>query len=236
MTPRSVDSRARNSRRDPETTKREILDAATEEFARHGPRGARTDDIAERTNTTKRMIYYYFGSKDALYACVLRETYTRVRALETHLGLADQEPLDALRALIRATLDHYEKNPHLARIVTMENLVRQGRTLAEMEGIQELNRSALYTLTDVLRRGREAGIFRSDPRAPDALDVHQILSAMALNRVEHRATFRIAFGRDLLGQKDGAHVRELIESTVLRLVLADPTRVDDAATRTATTA
>lgn len=225
MIPHTVDGRVRNGRRDPELTKREILDAAAEEFARHGPRGARTDDIAERTNSTKRMIYYYFGSKDALYEAVLRETYTRIRASEVHLGLADKEPLEALVCLIRATLDHYEQNPQLARIVAMENIVRQGRTLAEMDGVQELNRTALDTLTDVLRRGREAGVFRTDDRAPGALDVHQVLSALVLNRVEHQATFRVAFGRDMLGREDSPHVRELIENTVLRLVLADPTTV-----------
>jgi AcrR family transcriptional regulator len=219
------DAAGRNGRRDPELTKREILDAAAEEFAQHGPRGARTDDIAERTNTSKRMIYYYFGSKDALYEAVLRETYVRIRTSEVHLGLAVKEPVEALVALIRATLDHYERNPQLARIVAMENIVRQGRTLAEMDGVQELNRTALDTLTDVLRRGREAGVFRTDDCAPAAIDVHEVLSALVLNRVEHQATFRVAFGRDMLGREDSPTVRKLIENTVLRLVLADPAAV-----------
>lgn len=222
MSPRPVAEPLRNGRRDPELTQREILDAAAEEFAQHGPRGARTDDIAERTNTSKRMIYYYFGSKAALYEAVLREIYVRIRSLESQLGLADKEPLEALVCLIRATLDHYQNNPQLARIVAMENSVRQGRTLAEMDGMQELNRTALVTLTDVLRRGREAGIFRSDDSAPDALDVHQVLSALALYRVEHQATFRVVFGRDMLGTQDSPHVRDLIEETILRLVLTDP--------------
>lgn len=233
MIPRSVDGPVTNGRRDPELTKREILDAAAEEFAQHGPRGARTDDIAERTNTSKRMIYYYFGSKDALYEAVLLETYTRIRTSEAHLRLADKEPLEALVCLIRATLDHYQKNPQLARIVAMENIVRKGRTLAEMEGVQELNRTALDTLSDVLRRGREARVFRTDDGAPSALDVHQILSALVLNRVEHQATFRVAFGRDMLGRQDSPHVRQLIEDTVLRLVLVEPTVVGNHAATSA---
>jgi AcrR family transcriptional regulator len=225
MIPHPNDGPVRNGRRDPELTQREILDAAAEEFARHGPRGARTDDIAERTNSSKRMIYYYFGSKDALYEAVLRETYVRIRTSEAHLGLSEKEPVEALVCLIRATLDHYERNPQLARIVAMENIVRQGHTLAEMDGVQELNRTALDTLTDVLRRGREAGVFRTDDDAPGALDVHQVLSALVLNRVEHQGTFRVAFGRDMLGEQDSPHVRRLIENTVLRLVLADPESV-----------
>lgn len=222
MTSAAVEGRARNSRRDPELTKREILDAAAEEFSRHGAYGAKTEDIARRTNTTKRMIYYYFGSKEGLYAAVLRENYVRVRELEVHLHLEEHEPVEALRILIRATLDHYERYPELARIVGMENLIKQGKTAEHLEGMGELNRSAPETLAEILKRGREAGVFRSDESAPSALDVHQVLSALTLNRVEHQATFKIAFGRDMLRGKDGAHVRRLIEDTVLRLVLADP--------------
>ena len=41
---------------DAETTREEILEAATEEFADKGLSGARIDKIAERTSTSKRMI------------------------------------------------------------------------------------------------------------------------------------------------------------------------------------
>ena len=48
----------------------DILAIATEEFALKGFSGARVDEIAERTQTSKRMIYYYFGGKEALYRAV----------------------------------------------------------------------------------------------------------------------------------------------------------------------
>ena len=54
---------------------REILDVATSEFAEHGFSGARVDEIAARTRTTKRMIYYYFGSKEGLFVAVLERAY-----------------------------------------------------------------------------------------------------------------------------------------------------------------
>ncbi|MFY9653746.1 MAG: TetR family transcriptional regulator, partial [Trebonia sp.] len=40
--------------RDPERTRQEILDVALTEFARNGYSGARVDEIAARTRTTKR--------------------------------------------------------------------------------------------------------------------------------------------------------------------------------------
>ena len=52
---------------DPERTMADILEVATREFAEKGLAGARIDEIAEATRTSKRMIYYYFGSKEGLY-------------------------------------------------------------------------------------------------------------------------------------------------------------------------
>ena len=211
----------RNPRRDPELTRREILDAATVEFARHGPVGARADDIARRTNTSKRMIFYYFGSKEGLYKAVLRENYARIRSLETHLGLDHLEPEEALRALVRATLQHYERYPDMARIVALENLIMHGHVAEQVGDMAEINRSAPAMIESILERGRESGVFRTDPDAPSALDVHEVLSALVLNRISNQMTFRAAFGRDMLGKKDSPHIRALIEDTVLRLVLRD---------------
>lgn len=46
---------------DAERTRAELLAAATQMFAEDGYSGARVDEIAERTRTTKRMTYYYLG-------------------------------------------------------------------------------------------------------------------------------------------------------------------------------
>ena len=63
--------------REAETSRGEILAVATEEFAQRGLAGARVDAIAERTRTSKRMIYYYFGSKEGLYKAVLEHVSRR---------------------------------------------------------------------------------------------------------------------------------------------------------------
>src|SRR5438046_9005315 len=59
--------------RDPEGTRRRILAAALQEFSAKGIDGARVDAIAERAGTNKRMLYYYFGSKDDLFRAVLAQ-------------------------------------------------------------------------------------------------------------------------------------------------------------------
>src|SRR6266849_1325816 len=71
----------------PEGTRRNILEIATDEFADRGFSGARVDDIAARTSTSKRMIYYYFGDKEGLFAEVLEAAYCRIRQIEASLEL-----------------------------------------------------------------------------------------------------------------------------------------------------
>ncbi len=68
--------------KDPKQTMANIVAVATREFADKGLAGARVDLIAEAMRTSKRMIYYYFGSKEGLYLAVLEEAYRSIRNIE----------------------------------------------------------------------------------------------------------------------------------------------------------
>ena len=78
----------------------DIIEVATHEFSEKGLAGARIDEIAEAMRTSKRMIYYYFGSKEGLYLAVLEEAYRRIRSIEAELHLEDLAPEEALRKLV----------------------------------------------------------------------------------------------------------------------------------------
>ena len=83
---------------DPDRTRQDILNVATEEFASAGFSGARVDMIAERTRTSKRMIYYYFGSKEGLYLAALEKVYGELRAAEMEPRCPhSMYPVDAMR-------------------------------------------------------------------------------------------------------------------------------------------
>lgn len=71
--------------RSPEDSKQDILNAAEIEFSEKGFYGARVDEIAERANINKRMIYAYFGDKESLYKQVLFQVYARMEAVEYEL-------------------------------------------------------------------------------------------------------------------------------------------------------
>ena len=91
--------------RDPERMRRRILEAATAEFAREGLAGARVDRIAARAGANKRMLYYYFGSKEDLFLAVLEASYERIRSAERELDLGHRDPREALKRLVGFSWD-----------------------------------------------------------------------------------------------------------------------------------
>ena len=89
--------------RSADATKSRIMQAAKSEFARLGFAGARVDEIAERAQANKRMIYHYFGSKELLFQLVLEEAYLDIRTAEQALKLDDLPPVEALEKLVSFT-------------------------------------------------------------------------------------------------------------------------------------
>ena len=141
-------------------TRRNIIDVATKEFAENGLSGARIDEIAAKTKSSKRMIYYYFGDKEGLYLKVLEEAYSRVRAEEASLDLAEMEPREALDALVRFTFDHHNRNPDFIRLVMIEN-IHHADFLGRSQVIQKLNVRAIDTVAGPLPpRGRTGRVPR----------------------------------------------------------------------------
>ncbi len=199
---------------DPERTMADILAVATLEFAEKGLAGARIDDIAEAMRTSKRMIYYYFGSKEGLYIRVLEEAYRRIRAIEADLHLDDLPPEDALRKLVGFTVDYQRENPDFIRLVMNENMHR-GEYLAQSQAIHGLNVPAIEGLRRVYQRGLKAGVFRT---GIDPVDLHQSISALSFFNVANRHTFSLIFQRDLESPAAQIARRDSIIEMIVRFV------------------
>jgi AcrR family transcriptional regulator len=217
VTAQSSRADAPTAGRDAVRTRSEILDVATREFAGNGYAGARVDEIAAKTRTTKRMIYYYFGSKEQLFVAVLEREYARIRGLESELDVEHLDPVDAVRQLVELTFDHHEAHPDFIRLVSIENIHR-GRHIAGSQVLEELGHPALDTLARILRRGRRAEVFRADV---DALDVHMIISAFCVFRIANRHTFQAIFERDMLDPARRDHDRRTIGDLVLKHLSAE---------------
>jgi AcrR family transcriptional regulator len=207
----SASETAATRKPDAERTRRDILAIARAEFVEHGLSGARVDAIAERTRTTKRMIYYYFGSKEGLYAAVLQQAYSDIRSSENDLQLDDLDPETALRRLIEATFDYDDSHPDLVRLIAIEN-IHQATYLSQLPALQSVNAKAIATLSAILQRGRMEGAFR---RACDPADLHLMISALCFFRVSNQHTFGAIFGCDLNAPEIRRRHRAMIVETIL---------------------
>jgi AcrR family transcriptional regulator len=200
--------------RDPEQTRRDILDAATAEFAARGLSGARVDEIAARTRTTKRMIYYYFGSKEGLYAAVLEEHYGGIRDAERALELDSLPPEAALQRLVELTFDYHAAHPEFVRLVSVEN-IHEARHVKASPSIPRRNAAVMEVMRGLLARGEREGAFRE---GLDPLDLHMLISSFCFYRVSNRHSLGAIFGRDGTAPAAAAAHRRMIVEAVLRYV------------------
>ncbi len=197
---------------DREGTQRNIMEVAYREFAENGLSGARIDEIAAKTKSSKRMIYYYFGDKEGLYLKVLEAAYGEMRAEEATLDLGELPPLEALKKLVRFTFDHHARSEDFIRLVMIEN-IHNGQYLAQSSTIQKLNSPAIEAVTDLYNRGVADGVFRP---GLDPVELHWQISALSFFNISNRATFSKIFKRDLASKKAAEALRERVVDMVVR--------------------
>lgn len=179
--------------RDAERTRAEILEAATAEFADVGLGGARMDGIAERAKVNKRLLYYYFNSKDKLFSAVLEAAYARIREAEQALRLDDMPPATALRRMVEFTWNYYLDHPEFLTLLNSENL-HKARHLQASDRIREMNSPVIQTLGRILERGRADGVFRG---GIDPLQLYISIASLAYFYLSNNHTLAAVFGRSL---------------------------------------
>jgi len=197
-------------RRDPERTRARILEAARVEFARQGLGGARVDQITARAGSNKRMIYYYFGNKEALFLAALKSAYEDIRKAEQSLKLTDLDPAEGMRRLVRFTWEYYLAHPEFITLLNTENLHR-ARHLKKSKEIRALHSPLVEMLDGLLQRGQRAGVFR---RGVDAVQLYISIAALGYFYLSNNHTLSTIFGRDLMRpqalKQRLAHMTELV--------------------------
>jgi AcrR family transcriptional regulator len=179
--------------RDAERTKAAILRAARDEFSEQGLNGARVDAIAARAKANKRLLYHYFGNKEALYAAVLLDAYQEIRHGEHELTLSQHDPIEAMDRLVRFTFRHFLANQWFPRLLAIENL-QNARFLKKLKDIPALHSPLVNELRDILKRGADSGVFRRDV---DPLQLYISIAGLGYFYVSNMNTLSVIFGRDL---------------------------------------
>ncbi|MBB5156122.1 TetR/AcrR family transcriptional regulator [Saccharopolyspora phatthalungensis] len=211
-----------NARRKRAGTRQEarddILKMATKEFADKGYAGARIDDIARRTQTTKKMIYYYFGDKEGLYRAVLERSIASIRDEEQRVHVDDLDPVNALRRVIELTFDYHERDPDFVRLMAGENILRAEHL--QKSGVrEELASPALSLLSEIVERGLRAGVFR---QGIDAVDLHFAITSFSFFRVSNQFTFQSLFQSNPAAPGNRERLRKLLSDLVIGYVTKNP--------------
>jgi TetR/AcrR family transcriptional regulator len=194
-------------RRQPLVTRRRILDAATAEFAAKGLAGARVDEIAHRAGINKRMLYHYFGNKEALWLAVLEEAYLHIRNEEQEIDVGRLSPVEGIRRLIEFTLAYNHAHPEFISLLLGENL-HGARYLRRSRKVRELHTSLLDLIGDILNRGRRLGEFRN---GVDPAELYITIAALGFFYFSNVHTLSTIFGRDF--NSAGARQQHLKHTT-----------------------
>lgn len=196
---------------------KDILAVAMTEFAKFGLAGARVDAIAAQTKTSKRMIYYHFGSKEKLYEAVLEFAFRSIRRDGEAAEFDTMAPLAALRAHAGHVFDIHADNPDFVHLVMQENL-RDAFSLKNSATIPDVDAIGLALVQKLLARGQAAGVFREDI---SALDLYTNMVGLSFHYVSNCQSFAANFRLDPNSTELRLARRKAIVDSVTRYVQLD---------------
>lgn len=200
-------------RRNSDATKRRIIQAAREEFARFGFSGARVDRIAVLAQANLQLIYRYFGKKEDLYIAVLEDAYRDVREHEANLDLGHLPPMEGIRRLVGFTFDYLTTDPYFVRLIMNENLLEA--TFARRSAIiPSTTQPLLRALRDILARGKASGEFS----AIDPVELYIVILSLCFVHVSNRHTLGIMFRRDISTKSALRKRRQIVIQSVTALL------------------
>jgi AcrR family transcriptional regulator len=191
--------RVKGRPRDSRATRELLLAAATEEFAEHGLAGARIDRIAERAGANKRLLYVYFGDKNALFDAVIDRQADLI---------AEAVPLTPgdLGRYAGARFDHMLKHPQSARLAAWRSFERPEPTEAEWRGFQA-------KVDAVARAQRDGKLYDGMP----ALDMFAIVVRMSESWLSAPPALMAVAGRDPMSPARLRQHRKALVEAVRRI-------------------
>jgi AcrR family transcriptional regulator len=142
----------------------EILDAAFEEFVRHGFAATRLEDVAKLAGVTKGTIYFYFETKEHVFEAMIRHKAQPVFAqLTDFIATLDGSYIERLRSLIAFIYTTMTQNR--TNRETMRFLIAEGRRFPSLvdRHATEILDPFIEQVRLLLTQGVEAGEFRNTP-------------------------------------------------------------------------
>jgi AcrR family transcriptional regulator len=176
--------------RNPDRTRRRLLQAAIKLFARQGFHAVSVDEIVEQAKVNKRMVYHYFGSKDALFEAALVEVYGRIESIEFQAFESGHSPTEKLSHLLESYFQFLDDEPEFTRLLQWENL-EKGRHLTKENHL--LTKNPFYArFRAIVEDGIAAGEFRKDLDIP-----HLLIHFIGLCFIYHSNRFSLSQSLEL---------------------------------------
>jgi len=141
-----------------------ILDAALDEFAAHGYRGASLNRIISNAGVSKGSMYYYFDDKEDLYTHVIRDGLQQLLAEGGGVPLPALTDPDAFWASLESQYLHLMRrlaaSPRLGAV--LRDWLSGAGTPALRSAQHEAEQEAMPWLTETLATGQAIGAVRTD--------------------------------------------------------------------------
>ena len=182
--------------RNPDRTRRRLLRAAIKLFAQQGFHAVSVDAIVDLAKVNKRMVYHYFGSKDALFEAALVEVDGRIESIEFHAVELGRDPAEKLARLWESYFAFLDDEPEFTRLLQWENL-EKGRHLTKANHLLTKN-PFFERFQAIVQEGIAAGDFRADLNV-----AHLLIHFIGLCFIEHSNRFSLSQSLNLdLGDVD----------------------------------
>jgi len=148
-------------KQDPEIRRRQILNATVALFAEHGYQETNIQDVADSINLAKGTIYIYFKTKEELFLAAVEYAIERLAESIDNLVVQYDEPIDKIKAFIRAFLLFIDEKRHLASMIVQEGAKFKSHAEQTYYRVYKENTPRLE---NIIQNGVEKGDFRDqDP-------------------------------------------------------------------------
>jgi AcrR family transcriptional regulator len=175
-----VSSSPNNQSRETEVRDR-IFASALRRFSQKGFAATSLREVSEDAQTTKPMIYYYFGSKEGLYASIVRQILEEM-ADGIRANLPAEAPVEQqVMAFCENYLEYFLQQEEIIALVLREVFGLGGVPMAEFS--QALGARVRQPLDQILSRGMEIGVLKQDNVATCATALTGILNMFILAHV-----------------------------------------------------
>jgi TetR/AcrR family transcriptional regulator len=203
--------------RNPEETRRRILDAAEIEFARKGYDGTRLRDVALSVGVHHALLHHYFKDKEGLFRAVLERSIGSLSARALELLQSTGDVRDLARSFVETLVDFLVDHPHLVLIMHFSSLDLDSPAYAVCEELAfRFVRPLVDATSDVIRSSQSSGVLRDDVD-PKAV----LIAALGAVTFPYHADklVQAVFGRDTRSPEEVTRYKKMVVSSLLEGIL-----------------